>query len=218
MFLNQSVSLIIALRNDEMTTENSALKAQPRLVVAGEGVIQAGSVRPIKPAAPPIQVLQPEKSNGMSSIGPISSHLLQADGAPSCVQALELISCAAQFMTTMEHQSKRIQATALALTRHTRTERVEIGQQIASLQEQLAALQEQLSESQARAEMSEQQLAQAEERAAVAEEWLRRLQDAINSAFSDRRMDSHLDQAALCSGTGLSHRATSAEKGAGVIA
>jgi hypothetical protein len=200
-----------------MTTENSALKAQPSLVVAGEGVIQAGSVRPIKPAAPPIQVLHPEKSN-MSSIGPISSHLLQADGAPNCVQALELISCAAQFMTTMEHQSKRIQATALALTRHTRTERVEIGQQIASLQGQLAALQEQLAESQARAEMSEQQLAQAEERAAVAEEWLRRLQEAINSAFSDRRMDSHLDQAALCSGTGLSHRATSAEKGAGVIA
>jgi len=197
-----------------MTTENTGLKPQPRLVVAGERVIHAGSVRPIKPAVQPVQVLHPDKPDSPSSIGPISSHLLQADGAPNCVQALELISCAAQFMTTMEQQSKRIQATALALTRHTRSERVEIGQQIASLQDQLATLQEQLSESQARAEMAEQQIAQAEERAAIAEEWLRRLQDAINSAFSERRMDTHLDEAAnaLCNGAGLSHRAISGEK------
>ncbi len=186
-----------------MTTENTASKAQPRLVVAGERVIQAGSVWPIKSTVQPVQVLHPEKSSctyTAPSIGPISSHLLKADDAPNCVQALELISCAAQTMTTMEHQSKRIQATALALTRHTRSERVEVSQQIASLQQQLTALQEQLAESQARADMSEQHLAHAEERAAIAEEWLRRLQEAIISAFSDRRMDDHLDDVAtaLC--------------------
>jgi len=103
----------------------------------------------------------------------------------------------------MEHQSKRIQATAVALTRPTRSERVEASQQIASLQDQIASLQEQLTsqqeqlaDAQERAEISEQQLAQAEERATVAEEWLRRLQDAITSAFSERQMDDHFDEAA----------------------
>jgi valyl-tRNA synthetase len=189
-----------------MATENIAVKAQPRLVIAAERVIQTGSVWPLKPAEQPAPVRQSENSSSMpmaTSIGPIASHLLKAEDAPNCVQALELISCAAQTMTSIEHQSKRIQATALALTRHTRSERVEYSQQIASLQDQVASLQKQLDESQkrleeseARAELAEQQLAQAEERAATAEEWLRRLQEAIIAAFAERRMDNHLDEAA----------------------
>jgi hypothetical protein len=189
-----------------MATETIAVKAQPRLVIAGERVIQTGSVWPIKPPDPPAPLRQPQASNSMAtatSIGPISSHLLKAEDAPNCVQALELISCAAQTMTSIEHQSKRIQATALALTRHTRSERVEFSQQITSLQEQVVSLQKQLDESQkrldeseARAELSEQQFAEAEKRAATAEEWLLRLQQAIIAAFAERRMDNHLDEAA----------------------
>lgn len=182
-----------------MTTENSALRADPILVSMGERVIQAGSVWPVKAAPQRVQVLHPEKSNctyTVPSIGPISSHLLKADDAPNCVQALELISCAVQTMTSLEDQSKRIQATALALTKQTRSERVEVNQQIASLQEQLAVLQDELAASQAQNERFEQQLVQAEERATTAEEWLRRLQEAITSAFSDRRIDHHLDGAA----------------------
>ena len=181
-----------------MATENSALRAQPRLVVAGERVVQPGPVRPIKAVEQPVQLHSAAAGNALPAppIGPIASHLLKADDAPNCVQALELISCAAQTMTSMEHQSKRIQATALALTRHTRSERVEFSQQIAALQEQVMDLQEQLEDSEARADSLERQLADAEQRADTAEEWLRRLQEAIISAFSDRRLDNCLDDVA----------------------
>ena len=101
-------------------------------------------------------------------------------GSPDHLQALELISGAAQAMQMVESHSHKIQAKAFELLQHSRSKRIEASQQIASLQERLIA-------SEANVEQLTKRLAEAEKRADTAEHWLRRFHDAINTAFADKR-------------------------------
>lgn len=96
------------------------------------------------------------------------------------LQALELITGAAQAMQMVEHHSHKIQAKAFELLQHSRSKRIEASQQISGLQEKLLA-------SEAKVEQLTKRLAEAEARANTAEHWLRRFHDAINTAFADKR-------------------------------
>ena len=99
---------------------------------------------------------------------------------PDYLQALELVSGAAQTMQSMEEQSTRIQTKAFELMQQARSERQES-------QERIANLVDQLTESEARAEKLEQQLAEAELRAQTAEQWLSRFMETVNEAFAVRK-------------------------------
>jgi predicted RNase H-like nuclease (RuvC/YqgF family) len=99
---------------------------------------------------------------------------------PDYLQALELVSGAAQTMQSMEEQSTRIQTKAFELMQQARSERQESHERIANLVEQLTA-------SEARAEELERQLAEAELRAQTAEQWLGRFMETVNEAFAVRK-------------------------------
>jgi hypothetical protein len=99
---------------------------------------------------------------------------------PDYLQALELVSGAAQTMQSMEEQSSRIQTKAFELMQQARSERHESHERIANLVEQLTA-------SEARAEELEAQLAEAELRAQTAEQWLSRFMETVNEAFAVRK-------------------------------
>lgn len=99
---------------------------------------------------------------------------------PDYLQALELVSGAAQTMQSMEEQSARIQTKAFELMQQARSDRQEAHERIGDLANQLTA-------SAARAEELERQLAEAELRARTAEQWLGRFMEAVNEAFAVRR-------------------------------
>ena len=99
---------------------------------------------------------------------------------PDYLQALELVSGAAQTMQSMEENSSRIQAKAFELMQQARTDRQESHERIADLANQLTA-------SEARAEELERQLAEAELRAQTAEQWLSRFMETVNEAFAVRK-------------------------------
>lgn len=99
---------------------------------------------------------------------------------PDYLQALELVSGAAQAMQSMEEQSTRIQTKAFELMQQARTDRQEAHERIANLANQLTA-------SEARAEELERQLAEAELRAQTAEQWLSRFMETVNEAFAVRK-------------------------------
>ena len=99
---------------------------------------------------------------------------------PDYMQALELVSGAAQTMQSMEEQSTRIQAKAFELMQQARTDRQEAHERIANLANQLTA-------SEARAEELERQLAEAELRAQTAEQWLSRFMETVTEAFAVRK-------------------------------
>lgn len=107
---------------------------------------------------------------------------------PDYLQALELVSGAAQTMQSMEEQSTRIQTKAFELMQQARTDRQEAHERIASLANQLTA-------SEARAEELERQLAEAELRAQTAELWLSRFMETVTEAFAVRK--SRLSEASL---------------------
>ena len=107
---------------------------------------------------------------------------------PDYLQALELVSGAAQTMQSMEEQSTRIQTKAFELMQQARTDRQESHERIANLANQLTA-------SEARAEELERQLAEAELRAQTAEQWLSRFMETVNEAFAVRK--SRLAEASL---------------------
>ena len=107
---------------------------------------------------------------------------------PDYLQALELVSGAAQAMQTMEAESARIQAKAFELMQQARTDRQESHERIAELANQLTA-------SEARAEQLEQRLADTELRAQTAEQWLGRFMETVTEAFAVRK--SRLDEAEL---------------------
>jgi len=107
---------------------------------------------------------------------------------PDYLQALELVSGAAQTMQSMEEQSTRIQTKAFELMQQARTDRQESHERIANLVNQLTA-------SEARAEELERQLAEAELRAQTAEQWLSRFMETVNEAFAVRK--SRLAEASL---------------------
>ncbi|MBN8989146.1 MAG: hypothetical protein J0H42_12930 [Rhizobiales bacterium] len=101
--------------------------------------------------------------------------------APSdYLQALELVSGAAQTMQSMEEQSARIQTKAFELMQQARSERQEAHERMADLANQLTA-------SVARAGELERQLAEAELRAQTAEQWLGRFMETVNEAFAVRK-------------------------------
>jgi predicted RNase H-like nuclease (RuvC/YqgF family) len=99
---------------------------------------------------------------------------------PDYLQALELVSGAAQTMQAMEEQSARIQTKAFELMQQARTDRQEAHERIANLVNQLTA-------SEARAEELERQLAEAELRAQTAEQWLSRFIETVTEAFAVRK-------------------------------
>jgi len=99
---------------------------------------------------------------------------------PDYLEALELVSGAAQTMQSMEEQSTRIQTKAFELMQQARTDRQEAHERIAGLVNQLTA-------SEARAEELERQLAEAELRAQTAEQWLSRFMETVNEAFAVRK-------------------------------
>ena len=99
---------------------------------------------------------------------------------PDYLQALELVSGAAQTMQSMEENSSRIQAKAFELMQQARTDRQESHERITDLANQLTA-------SEARAEELERQLAEAELRAQTAEQWLSRFMETVNEAFAVRK-------------------------------
>jgi hypothetical protein len=99
---------------------------------------------------------------------------------PDYLQALELVSGAAQTMQSMEEQSTRIQTKAFELMQQARTDRQEAHERITNLVDQLTA-------SEARAEELERQLAEAELRAQTAEQWLGRFMETVNEAFAVRK-------------------------------
>jgi hypothetical protein len=99
---------------------------------------------------------------------------------PDYLQALELVSGAAQAMQSMEENSSRIQAKAFELMQQARTDRQEAHERLANLVNQLTA-------SEARAEELERQLAEAELRAQTAEQWLSRFMETVNEAFAVRK-------------------------------
>ncbi len=99
---------------------------------------------------------------------------------PDYLQALELVSGAAQTMQSMEENSSRIQTKAFELMQQARTDRQEAHERIANLVNQLTA-------SEARAEELERQLAEAELRAQTAEQWLSRFMETVNEAFAVRK-------------------------------
>jgi chromosome segregation ATPase len=99
---------------------------------------------------------------------------------PDYLQALELVSGAAQTMQSMEEQSTRIQTKAFELMQQARTDRQEAHERIANLVNQLTA-------SEARAEELERQLAEAELRAQTAEQWLSRFMETVTEAFAVRK-------------------------------
>ena len=107
---------------------------------------------------------------------------------PDYLQALELVSGAAQTMQSMEENSSRIQTKAFELMQQARTDRQEAHERIANLVDQLTA-------SEARAEELERQLAEAELRAQTAEQWLSRFMETVNEAFAVRK--SRLAEASL---------------------
>ena len=107
---------------------------------------------------------------------------------PDYLQALELVSGAAQTMQSMEEQSARIQTKAFELMQQARTDRQEAHERLAELANQLTA-------SEARAEELERQLAEAELRAQTAEQWLGRFMETVTEAFAVRK--SRLDEAEL---------------------
>jgi hypothetical protein len=107
---------------------------------------------------------------------------------PDYLQALELVSGAAQTMQSMEEQSSRIQAKAFELMQQARSDRQEAHERLATLVNQLTA-------SEARAEELERQLAEAELRAQTAEQWLSRFMETVNEAFAVRK--SRLAEASL---------------------
>ncbi|CAN7648047.1 hypothetical protein LJR220_006078 [Bradyrhizobium sp. LjRoot220] len=119
-----------------------------------------------------------EKLNTREQAGQRTS---DADPAlPDYLQALELVSGAAQTMQSMEEQSARIQTKAFELMQQARTDRQEAHERIANLASQLTA-------SEARAEELERQLAEAELRAQTAEQWLSRFMETVNEAFAVRK-------------------------------
>jgi chromosome segregation ATPase len=99
---------------------------------------------------------------------------------PDYLQALELVSGAAQTMQSMEEQSTRIQTKAFELMQQARTDRQEAHERLADLANQLTA-------SEARAEELERQLAEAELRAQTAEQWLSRFMETVTEAFAVRK-------------------------------
>jgi exoribonuclease R len=99
---------------------------------------------------------------------------------PDYLQALELVSGAAQTMQSMEEQSARIQTKAFELMQQARTDRQEAHERLAELANQLTA-------SEARAEELERQLAEAELRAQTAEQWLSRFMETVTEAFAVRK-------------------------------
>jgi hypothetical protein len=103
-----------------------------------------------------------------------------ARALPDYLQALELVSGAAQAMQSMEENSSRIQAKAFELMQQARTDRQEAHERLANLVNQLTA-------SEARAEELERQLAEAELRAQTAEQWLSRFMETVNEAFAVRK-------------------------------
>ena len=99
---------------------------------------------------------------------------------PDYLQALELVSGAAQTMQSMEENSARIQAKAFEMMQQARSDRQEAHERISNLVNQLTA-------SEARAEELERQLAEAELRAQTAEQWLSRFMETVNEAFAVRK-------------------------------
>jgi hypothetical protein len=99
---------------------------------------------------------------------------------PDYLQALELVSGAAQTMQSMEEQSTRIQTKAFELMQQARTDRQEAHERLATLVNQLTA-------SEARVEELERQLAEAELRAQTAEQWLSRFMETVTEAFAVRK-------------------------------
>ena len=99
---------------------------------------------------------------------------------PDYLQALELVSGAAQTMQSMEENSARIQANAFEMMQQARSDRQESHERITNLVDQLTA-------SEARAEDLERQLAEAELRAQTAEQWLSRFMETVTEAFAVRK-------------------------------
>jgi hypothetical protein len=99
---------------------------------------------------------------------------------PDYLQALELVSGAAQTMQSMEENSARIQAKAFEMMQQARIDRQESHERIANLVDQLTA-------SEARADELERQLAEVELRAQTAEQWLGRFMETVNEAFAVRK-------------------------------
>jgi hypothetical protein len=169
-----------------MTIEQRLPKMHPRLVKLEDRVGQPNPSWPLSAAAQTIQLVKTESAMETSSASesdqpssPPSAEDAKAN-PPNYLETLEMISGAALTMASIEDQSQRIRANALALTQRVRSDRHEANQQIGVLQEQLKA-------SHMLAERLRQQLEQAEERASVAEEWLKRFHEAVSSAFAARR-------------------------------
>jgi len=99
---------------------------------------------------------------------------------PDYLQALELVSGAAQTMQSMEENANRIQAKAFEMMQQARSDRQEAHERLATLVNQLTA-------SEARIEELEGQLAEAELRAQTAEQWLSRFMETVNEAFAVRK-------------------------------
>jgi hypothetical protein len=171
-----------------MATDQGTARIQPRLVRVEDSTSQSDPAGPPSSAARLIQIVQTERSSlarSTEAAEPNASIQVSGDDeaaeqSRNYLQTLEIISCAARTMASIEDESQRIRANAFALTQRVRSERLETDQQISALQEQLKA-------SHLLAEQLRQQLAETEERANVAEEWLRHFQNAITSAFSAHR-------------------------------
>ena len=171
-----------------MATDQRMPRIQPRLVRVEDSTSLPDAAAPPSSGARLIQIVQTDRSSAARSTSEATERVASiqvsgddeaAEQSRNYLQTLDIISCAARTMASIEDESQRIRANAFALAQRVRSERLETDQQISALQEQLKA-------SNLLAEQLRQQLAETEERANVAEEWLRHFQNAITSAFSAR--------------------------------
>src|SRR5690349_9916078 len=115
-----------------MATDQVVPRIQPRIVRVEDRTSLADRARPPNVAAG-LQIVRTEQSmvapDTAESAEQISSvqgpGLDEAATSRDYLQALEMISTAARTMTSIEDESQRIRANALALTHRVRSERIE---------------------------------------------------------------------------------------------
>lgn len=166
-----------------------SVPSEATIVEASNRFARKGDVEPFdlnrELAAALERLMLPKSEPASSSLGANDSTPVD-DAAtdktlPSYLEALEMISSAAEVMASMESHSQRVEAKAYEIAERARYD-------VRVAQEEVAALRAQFNESLAKIEDLNRRAAEAEGRAQTAQQWLIRFQQATTRAFSTRRL------------------------------
>lgn len=169
-----------------MSFDNKSAHALPTIVEAHDRFGQRSGAKPLDVDAEIAtafrSLTQLELPSSFADSRPDPERATYLDSpAPNYLEALDMISSAAELLTAMESHSQKVQAKAYEIT-----QRAQLDIRVAN--EQVAALQRALSEKEAQIADLNKRVTTAEDRAQTAQQWLRRFQDTVTKAFPAHKL------------------------------